>query len=77
MKFTISTILCVAVGISGTSQAFTPLTAFGGAVSHRQVSASSSSSRYAIRSKTEKLDELRFGWDGTTALGMFCKEMIL
>jgi hypothetical protein len=74
MKFIITVIISAAM--SGNSQAFTPLAAFGEVVGHPQALSSSTttSSVFAIRPKTDKSDELRFGWDGTTALGMCYKE---
>jgi hypothetical protein len=76
MKFSSTTVFCVAAITSGIGEAFTPLVAFGGAISHQHATtASSSTSRFGIRPKTDKSDELRFGWDGTTALGMCFKHM--
>jgi hypothetical protein len=72
MKFSTTTVLYVtatAVAV-GFSEAFSPAaTTFGGVASVASQQ-SSSSCLFDIRPKTEKADNLRFGWDGSTALGM-------
>lgn len=64
MKFAAAIISCIA----GVSQPFTPATIVGKETNNAAPS-SLTSSLFAIRRKTDKSEELRFGWDGTTALG--------
>jgi hypothetical protein len=63
MKFTSATILAVA---ATSAQAFTSPSAWGvGKIQQK----TSETSLFNVRPKTEKSQELRFGWDGSTALG--------
>ncbi|KAG7350655.1 HopJ type III effector domain containing protein [Nitzschia inconspicua] len=68
MKFSIVTALYVAAASTSISKAFSPPSTFGGLTvvnCHQH----SHTSLFDIRPKTDKSKELRFGWDGTTALG--------
>ena len=64
MKFASIIVLATA----GTSHAFSP-SCSNNNVRAAAAAASSSTLRAEIRDASDKKDELRFGWDGTTALG--------
>ena len=63
MKFTTATIVTVATA-TATTQAFTTPLGVG------KLQSTTTTTLFNIRPKTEKAQNLAFGWDGTTALGM-------
>jgi hypothetical protein len=65
MKFASIIVLATA----GTSHAFSPSCSNNNVRAAAAAAASSSTLRAEIRDASDKKDELRFGWDGTTALG--------
>lgn len=72
MKFTVAA-LSVILSMATSGHAFTPASAFGVVTSSSTTTTTTVSTNtglYAvIRDKSDKSQELRFGWDGTTALG--------
>jgi hypothetical protein len=67
MKFTTAVVSVTVMATSGC--AFSPASSFGAAKTGSSSASSNTGLCAVIRDKKDKSQELRFGWDGTTALG--------
>jgi hypothetical protein len=72
MKLSVAAALLSAGMMAGTSHSFSTVKCYSTTSTTSSIFGSSTASLFAIRPKTGKSEELRFGWDGTTALGKFC-----